>query len=97
MKQHELEDPDVSRQPHAWRTLAETLATWAHHKPHAQAFRFLRDGREEATRTYGELSRRANAIADRLIERGLRGQRALLVFPPGLDFIDAFAGCLHAG
>jgi len=25
------------------------------------------------------------------------GDRALLLYPPGLDFIDAFFGCLYAG
>ena len=30
-------------------------------------------------------------------ERGQRGDRAVLLFPPGLDFIVAFFGCLLAG
>jgi acyl-CoA synthetase (AMP-forming)/AMP-acid ligase II len=33
-----------------------------------------------------------------LRERGVRsGERALLLYPPGLDFIPAFFGCLYAG
>ena len=31
------------------------------------------------------------------MDRGQRGERALLMFPPGLDFIVAFFGCLIAG
>lgn len=40
---------------------------------------------------------RATAIAATLTERGLRGERALLLFPPGLDFVAAFFGCVYAG
>ena len=32
-----------------------------------------------------------------LSERGQKGDRAILLFPPGLDFIIAFFGCLLAG
>ena len=28
---------------------------------------------------------------------GLSGQRALLLYPPGLEFVEAFCGCLYAG
>ena len=27
----------------------------------------------------------------------MQGQRALLLYPPGLDFVTAFFGCLYAG
>jgi acyl-CoA synthetase (AMP-forming)/AMP-acid ligase II len=47
--------------------------------------------------TYGELDRRARAVARGLLAAGLSDERVLLPFPPGLDFIVAFAGCLYAG
>ena len=47
--------------------------------------------------TRGELDRRARALAARLQARGLAGRRALLLYPPGLEFIAAFFGCLYAG
>jgi len=47
--------------------------------------------------SYGELDRRARAIAALLQERGIAGGRALLLYPPGLDFIAGFFGCLYAG
>ncbi len=62
------------------------------------AYTFLVDGdREGATLTYGELDRRARAVAARLQASALAGERALLLFPPGLEYIAAFLGCLYAG
>jgi natural product biosynthesis luciferase-like monooxygenase protein/FkbM family methyltransferase len=62
------------------------------------AYTFLRDGEvEEATLRYGELHVRAAAIGAALQQLAGRGERALLLFPPGLEFIAAFFGCLYAG
>ena len=67
-------------------------------QPDTQIYRFLRDGEnEEATLTYGELDLRARAIGARLQAEGVAGDRALLMYPPGLDYIAAFFGCLYAG
>ena len=51
------------------------------------------------TRTYADLDRQASGVAHALIsEYNLaRGDRVMLVYPPGLDFIVAFLGCLRAG
>ena len=63
-----------------------------------RAYTFLIDGEsEEVHLTYGELDRQARAIGAWLASQGLRGQRALLLYPPGLDFIAAFFGCHYAG
>ncbi len=60
-------------------------------------FTFLADGELDARPiSYGELDLRARAIAVRLVQRGLAGERALLMCEPGLDFIAAFFGCLYA-
>jgi 8-amino-7-oxononanoate synthase len=62
------------------------------------AFTFLVDGEGEALHlSYGELDRRARAIAASLQERRMAGERALLLYPPGLDFVTGFFGCLYAG
>ncbi len=37
------------------------------------------------------------AIAAHLQALGMEGERALLLYPPGLDFIAGFFGCLYAG
>ena len=62
------------------------------------AFIFLENGEDEAGRlTYEELDLQAQAIAATLQERVEPGDRALLLYPAGLDFISAFFGCLYAG
>ena len=66
--------------------------------PDAQAFVFLEDGENrEAVLTYAELDRRARSIAGELQKRNLQGERALLLYPPGLDFVTAFYACAYAG
>ncbi|MEB3224670.1 MAG: aminotransferase class I/II-fold pyridoxal phosphate-dependent enzyme, partial [Synechococcus sp.] len=65
-------------------------------QPNAQAYIFLQDGETESGRlTYGELATQAKAIASHLAP--WRGERALLLYPSGLEFITAFLGCLYAG
>jgi acyl-CoA synthetase (AMP-forming)/AMP-acid ligase II len=47
--------------------------------------------------SYSELDRSARSIAAWLQQRCRPGDRALLLFPAGLDFTQAFLGCLYAG
>jgi acyl-CoA synthetase (AMP-forming)/AMP-acid ligase II len=47
--------------------------------------------------TYGELARRAAAIAAMLQQQATVGDRALLLYPSGVDFVTAFFGCLFGG
>jgi acyl-CoA synthetase (AMP-forming)/AMP-acid ligase II/acyl carrier protein len=54
------------------------------------------DGETEVL-TYASLRRRAQAIAAILLETSARNERAILLYPPGLEFISAFFGCLFAG
>jgi acyl transferase domain-containing protein/acyl-CoA synthetase (AMP-forming)/AMP-acid ligase II/NADPH:quinone reductase-like Zn-dependent oxidoreductase/NADP-dependent 3-hydroxy acid dehydrogenase YdfG/acyl carrier protein len=62
------------------------------------AFRFLSDGENEDSRvTYRELESQARAIGVSLASRSAAGERALLFYSPGLEFIAAFWGCLYAG
>ncbi|MBA4018630.1 MAG: hypothetical protein C0483_15805 [Pirellula sp.] len=61
-------------------------------------FRFLADGEsEEINLTYAELDRQARAIAAWLQRSQNAGDRAILIYPPGLEYITAFFGCLYAG
>lgn len=47
------------------------------------------------TLTYGELHIQSCQIATVLKEKKLSGKNALLMYPPGLDFIKAFFGCMR--
>ncbi|HWI66235.1 MAG TPA: fatty acyl-AMP ligase, partial [Symbiobacteriaceae bacterium] len=59
---------------------------------------FLSDGlTEEFPVTYGRLDAEARAVAAALLARGARGQRVLLAFPDGGEYVAAFFGCLYAG
>lgn len=75
--------------------LIELVRTRAADRPGAEAFIFLKDGESEAgRRTLGDLDERAWAIAALLQRRTLVEKRVPLLDPPGLEFIDAFLGCL---
>lgn len=51
----------------------------------------------ELTLSYAELDACARRLAGRLLAVGRPGDRVLLMFPMGLDFVVAFLGCLYAG
>ena len=78
--------------------LVEQLRYWALAVPEKTVFRFLgRDEDDPIELTFKQLDRRAQAIAADLIAKGYAGKRALMLYPPGLDFIEAFFGCHYAG
>ncbi|GAB3488159.1 non-ribosomal peptide synthase/polyketide synthase [Amycolatopsis cihanbeyliensis] len=81
-------------------TITDLLRLRAEAAPGALAFRFLPSGDLDGTEielSYGELDRRARQIAAALQRPGVVGERALLLYPPGLEFIAAFLGCAYAG
>ncbi len=78
--------------------LVEILTYRGKYQFNQLAYTFLPDGEtEENHLTYGELLESATAIAVELNSRIPSGERALLLYPAGLDFICAFFGCLLAG
>lgn len=81
----------------AFTSLVDILLWRAKIQPGEIAFRFLPDGEfDEMTITYDELDRRARQTATQLQSSVMTGDRVLLLFPPGLDFIVAYLGCLYA-
>ncbi|MET7977786.1 fatty acyl-AMP ligase [Streptomyces mirabilis] len=82
------------------RSLVDLLTTHASQQPERTAYRYLVTGDcdgEIQDISYGRLARRSRAVAAWLQERGLAGSRALLLYPPGLEFISGYLGCLSAG
>ena len=80
------------------RTLVELLRWRAAEQPNRVAYNFLADGEtEEIQLSYGELDQRARAIGAWLQSKGATGERVLVLYPPGLEYIGAFFGCLYAG
>jgi acyl-CoA synthetase (AMP-forming)/AMP-acid ligase II/acyl carrier protein len=79
-------------------TLIDILRDRAFRQPEQVAYTFLVDGETQAVSlTYGALARRVGAIAGRLRDCCRQGDRVLLLYPPGLDYVAAFLGCLGAG
>src|SRR5688500_554790 len=64
------------------------------------AYRFLKTGDidgEVLTLSFAELATKARAIGAAISKRVAPGERAVLAYPAGLEFIAAFYGCLYAG
>jgi acyl-CoA synthetase (AMP-forming)/AMP-acid ligase II len=79
-------------------TLVDLLRHRVQHQPDQLAYQFLEDGKKEATAyTHAELDQQAQAIAALLQQSEARGERALLLYPQGVEVVAAFCGCLYAG
>src|SRR5215472_14473922 len=82
----------------SFTSLVDLVTRRAAEQGDERAYVFLSDkGDEEAALTFDELYQRALAVAAHLHESSNPGDRALLLFGPGLDFIIAYFGCMLAG
>ncbi len=83
---------------HNFKTLGQVLTHWSEIQPEHKAYTMLdNNGVEESQITYGELQSQAKKIAQTLLASGLQSRNVILLYPPGIDFIVAFFGCLYAG
>src|SRR5215218_5321981 len=82
----------------AFGTGVELLRRRALEAPGQEGYLLLGDGEAESARlTFGELDARARNIGAMLQGLVEPGERVLLLYPPGLEFICAFFGCLYGG
>jgi acyl-CoA synthetase (AMP-forming)/AMP-acid ligase II len=83
----------------ALRTIIDVLRWRAERQPSKIAYTYLLDGETmEESITFAELDLRARAIAASILEAGgSPGDRALLLYPPSIEYIRTFFGCLYAG
>ncbi|OYU04460.1 MAG: non-ribosomal peptide synthetase [Pseudomonas sp. PGPPP1] len=80
------------------RTLVQSLQRRAAQTPDQVALRFLAESAEQnVVLSYRDLDRRARTIAAALQADAALGDRAVLLFPSGPDYVAAFFGCLYAG
>jgi acyl-CoA synthetase (AMP-forming)/AMP-acid ligase II len=80
------------------RTLVDLLRLRAAGESERRAYLYLfDDGTSEESLTYAELDQQARAIGAWLQMRIEPGERVLLLYPPGLQYVAAFFGCLYAG
>jgi len=78
-------------------TIVDILHWRSQTQPKKITCRFLSGDIGEKTMDYYTLDYRARLIAAALQEMNMVGERVLLVFVPGLEYITAFYGCLYAG
>ena len=81
-------------------TLIDYLEMWEARKPDQTLYRFVDvEGRELEHYTYQSFAERTRELAAYLYaEAGLRrGDRALLVYPPGLEMVAALFACARIG
>lgn len=86
-------------------TINEILSWRACNQSQKLAYRFLKDGESnEVTLSYSQLEEKSQKIAQILkaksensLKQNSHKPLALLLYPPGLEFICAFFGCLHGG
>jgi acyl-CoA synthetase (AMP-forming)/AMP-acid ligase II len=81
----------------AWQSIVDIARRRAAEGPDDRAFGQWDDDSVEAWLTYGRLDERARAIAAALSRTVAAEERALLIYPPGFLYIEAFFGCLYAG
>ncbi|OGG94281.1 MAG: hypothetical protein A2527_14570 [Candidatus Lambdaproteobacteria bacterium RIFOXYD2_FULL_50_16] len=80
-------------------TIVAQAKGYALSQPDSNFVTFLVDGDlEEASLSYAQLDQRARQIAGWLQAQGCnKGDRAVVMLPNGLSFIEVFFGCLYAG
>ena len=90
-------DPSSSL-PRLPPTILHGLTTRLERQPESPALSFLgENGLLEDEVSYQALCSRATVVANWLTDRHASGERALLLFPAGIEFSVAFIGCLAAG
>lgn len=78
-------------------TLIDRLVGHAATTPHKIAYTFLQDDGCRAEISYSQLQHRVLGGASALRDRFPPGERLLLLFSPGIEFVVGFLACLAAG
>ena len=90
----------LSGKSKTFSSILDILDYRAEMHPEKDAFIYLEyegDKKKETHLTFRQLANEAKEIAGYLQSVCTTGERAMLLYPPGLEFIKAFFGCLYAG
>lgn len=88
----------LQKQTPQYQSIVHTARRQSLMQPDKVAFTFLQnDLKVDGNWTYQILDEKARSIAAQLQSQKMQGERALLLYPQGLEFIAAFLGCLYAG
>ena len=89
-----------THQPLLAKNLVDIVKYRAHQQADELAYAFMNDGLNISdSLTYAQLDQEANKLARKLFDYKQKSKTAtaLLLFPPGLQFIKAFWACLYSG
>jgi acyl-CoA synthetase (AMP-forming)/AMP-acid ligase II len=78
----------------SFSTLRDLVRDRANQRPRDLAYAFLSGNEIQNQWNYADLQREVGRVGGRLNKFGAKGQRVLLVYPQGLDFLAAFLACL---
>ena len=79
-------------------SIISRLDHWSNIRGSTPAFIFLnKEGEEKEVVTFRSLQEKALRVAGAVRKSSQGEQRVVLFFPPGIEFIIAFLGCLYAG
>ncbi len=80
-----------------FNSFVEVLSYQAAKNPHLPVYNYLYNGKDVSdVVTYEKLDTEAKSLATVLLEYARKGDRALLLYRPGIDYIRAFFGCLYS-
>ncbi len=78
-------------------TLLDALQSHGEMQPDRVALTFLASNEQRNVLTYRQLHKRVRSLAAALSQQANFGDRALLMYSPGLEFVVSFLACLMAG
>ncbi len=78
-------------------SLVDMVEAQAQRFPERTAFVFEDDAGQTESWSYAKLVERSRTLGSWLSQQVRVGDRVLLVYPPGLEFIAGFLGCAYAG
>lgn len=84
---------ESSRMSHFYNLFSDSLMA----DPERTRLTFLRDDGQVEAWSGRRILETVASVSRRLRSIGRVGDRVLLLYPPGLDFIAGFLGCVHAG
>ncbi|PWY57586.1 beta-ketoacyl synthase [Legionella qingyii] len=80
------------------QNIVNVLQNRAQKYPHQEAILYLEDGEHKtAGLTLAELDYHAKIIAAQLQTRQMTGNRVILLYPTGIEFVTSLIGCWYAG